>query len=83
MTGTGEEKRMDDLLRYGRQKTVVVTGADRGLGYELVRQYLERGDRVFAGKYRTNWHLLEGLKERWISCRWMCAARRACAGRRS
>lgn len=65
MTGTGEEKRMDDLLRYGRQKTVVVTGADRGLGYELVRQYLERGDRVFAGKYRTNWHLLEGLKERW------------------
>ena len=56
---------MDDILKYGRQKTIVVTGADRGLGFELVRQYLERGDRVFAGKYRNNWHLLEGLKETW------------------
>ena len=45
-----------------RQRTIVVTGADRGLGYELARQYAQRGDIVFAGKYRENWHLLEELK---------------------
>ncbi len=28
---------------------VVITGANRGIGLELVRQYLSRGDRVFAG----------------------------------
>lgn len=49
-------------LEYGRQKTIVVTGADRGLGYELVRQYLQRGERVFAGKYRRNWKLLDKLQ---------------------
>ena len=46
-----------------RKRTVVVTGADRGLGYALARQCAERGDMVFAGKYRTNWHLLEELQE--------------------
>lgn len=45
-----------------RKRTVVITGADRGLGYELARQCAQRGDMVFAGKYRTNWHLLEELK---------------------
>lgn len=47
-----------------KQRTVVVTGADRSLGFELVRQYLERGDIVFAGKYKANWHLLEELQPR-------------------
>lgn len=56
---------MADLLTYGRQRTVVVTGADRGLGLALVNAYLERGDRVFAGKYGRNWHLLEKAKERY------------------
>ena len=37
---------MDELLTYGRRRTVVVTGADSGLGFELVKQYAERGDRV-------------------------------------
>lgn len=52
-----------DKLHIGIQRTIVVTGADRGLGYELVKQYLMRGDKVFAGKYRTKWNLLEKLKE--------------------
>ncbi|MCB2378233.1 SDR family oxidoreductase [Hymenobacter sp. BT635] len=29
-------------------KSVLITGANRGLGLELTRQYLERGDHVFA-----------------------------------
>lgn len=48
-----------------RTRTVVVTGADRGLGYELARQYVERGDIVFAGKFRTNWNLLEELQAKY------------------
>lgn len=54
-----------ELLEYGRQKTIVVTGADRGLGYEFVKQYLERGEKVFAGKYKTRWRLLEELKKQY------------------
>lgn len=56
---------MGEILEYGRQKTILVTGADRGLGFALTAEYLKRGDRVFAGKYRTNWHLLEELKEQY------------------
>lgn len=28
---------------------ILITGANRGLGFEFARQYLQRGDRVFAG----------------------------------
>lgn len=52
-----------EFLEYGRKKTVVITGADRGLGLALVKQYLADGHKVFAGKYRINWHKLEELKE--------------------
>ena len=51
-------------LAMKRVRTIVVTGADRGLGYELARQYAERGEIVFAGAYRANWHLLEALQAR-------------------
>ncbi len=30
-------------------KRVLITGANRGIGLEFARQFLERGDRVFAG----------------------------------
>ena len=56
---------MEDRLEYGRKKTIVVTGADRGLGLALVEEYLKGGNRVFAGKYRRNWHQLEELKEKY------------------
>jgi NAD(P)-dependent dehydrogenase (short-subunit alcohol dehydrogenase family) len=50
-------------MDIGRKRIVVVTGADRGLGYELAKQYLERGEIVFAGKYRTRWPLLDQLQK--------------------
>lgn len=40
------EKKGTDATSSNRR--VVVTGANRGLGLEFARQYLKRGDRVFA-----------------------------------
>ena len=40
----------------------VVTGADRGLGLEITRKFLERGWKVFSGKYLANWQELQTLK---------------------
>jgi NAD(P)-dependent dehydrogenase (short-subunit alcohol dehydrogenase family) len=34
-------------------KTVVITGADSGLGFSLVKRFLQGGYRVFAGMYRN------------------------------
>ena len=42
---------------------VVVTGADRGLGLSLCREYLKRGWTVFAGKYLDDYNLLEKVAE--------------------
>ena len=38
-----------------------VTGADRGLGYELVKVLLEDGYIVFAVQYNKEWRLLDEL----------------------
>src|SRR5262245_28319573 len=40
------EKKGTDAMSSNRR--VAVTGANRGLGLEFTRQYLKRGDRVFA-----------------------------------
>ena len=42
--------------------SVIVTGADRGLGLSLCKEYLNRGYTVFAGKYMQDYNLLEGLQ---------------------
>jgi len=35
-------------------KSVFITGADKGLGFSLVQQFLREGVRVFAGQYQAN-----------------------------
>jgi len=41
--------------------SVVITGADRGFGYSLCNEFLSRGWKVFAGKYLSDYQLLEEL----------------------
>ena len=43
--------------------SVIVTGADRGLGLSLCKEYLARGWTVFAGKYLDDYQLLEAVRE--------------------
>lgn len=47
------------------RKTVLVTGADRGLGLAFCREFLSRGFLVFAGRYLQEWSELEELKKEW------------------
>lgn len=42
-------------------KVACVTGADRGLGYELAIALARRGYVVFAGRYMTEWTALDHL----------------------
>lgn len=44
-------------------KSVIITGADRGLGLSLSKEYLARGYTVFAGKYLSSYTLLEDLQK--------------------
>jgi NAD(P)-dependent dehydrogenase (short-subunit alcohol dehydrogenase family) len=43
--------------------SIIITGADRGLGLSLCKEYLNRGWSVFAGKYLDDYTLLEKLRE--------------------
>lgn len=43
-------------------ETVFITGADRGVGFELTRCFLQNGDRVFAGQFMARWKELDELK---------------------
>ncbi len=40
-----------------------VTGADRGLGLGMVKQFLHKGYHVLAGQYMSSWKELEALHE--------------------
>ena len=46
----------------------VVSGADRNIGLEIVKQFLQRGWKVFAGRYLMELPLLEAGKGRRICC---------------
>jgi len=43
---------------------VIITGADRGLGFSLCREFLTRGWTVYAGKFLPEYKLLEQEQER-------------------
>jgi len=43
-------------------KTILITGANRGLGFSLVQQFLRAGVQVFAGQYQSNSDLTELAK---------------------
>ena len=43
---------------------VIVTGADRGLGFALCKEFLARGWTVFGGKFLADYNLLEQEQER-------------------
>ena len=45
--------------------TVVITGADRGIGYCLTEEYLKAGHKVYAGQYMSDWPWLAELRDRW------------------
>lgn len=45
-------------------KRILITGANRGIGFELTHQYLMRGERVFA-TYRQETRTLPELMERY------------------
>jgi len=44
-------------------KTVLITGADRGIGFALCECFLKNGWTVMAGQYMPDWKELEKLKE--------------------
>ncbi len=46
-------------------KTVLITGADRGLGFAFTKLFLNRGFQVFAGQYMPKWPDLKALQEKW------------------
>ena len=43
----------------------VVSGADRNIGLEIVKRFLQRGWKVFAGRYLMELPLLEELQEKY------------------
>jgi NAD(P)-dependent dehydrogenase (short-subunit alcohol dehydrogenase family) len=43
---------------------VIITGADRGLGFALCKEYLSRGWTVFGGKFIDDYNLLEQEREK-------------------
>ena len=45
------------------EKTVYITGADRGLGFALAQKFLDEGYTVFAGRYFEEWKWLDDLKK--------------------
>jgi len=44
--------------------SVIITGADRGLGFSLCKEFLNRGWLVFAGKYLDDYSFLENEAEK-------------------
>lgn len=48
-----------------KRKQIFITGADRGIGLELTRHFLQQGEYVYAGKFNNNLTYLDDLKEKY------------------
>lgn len=48
-----------------KRGVVLITGADRGIGFSLCREFLAGGWKVLAGQYMPRWKELEELKKSW------------------
>ncbi|GAB6929034.1 SDR family oxidoreductase [Paenibacillus sp. JCM 10914] len=46
-------------------KKVLITGADRGLGFSFTKLLLEQQYTVFAGQFIEDWHFLSELKQQY------------------
>lgn len=49
-------------------QNIFITGADRGLGFALTKDFLERGNTVFAGQFMPEWNELEELQSKYKEC---------------
>lgn len=52
-------------------RSVVITGADRGLGLALCERFAQKGWSVYAGRFLDNWGQLDELQERYPNRLWM------------
>lgn len=55
------------------ERTVLVTGADRGLGFALCAGLLKEGWQVFAGQHLPEWHELSNLKNEYPEALYLIA----------
>ena len=46
-------------------KTVLISGADRGVGLGMASEFASHGWRVFAGQFMPEWPQLSGLREKY------------------
>lgn len=47
------------------RKSVLITGADRGLGFALVKEFLAKDYLVYAGRFMLEWKELDEVKEQY------------------
>ena len=44
-------------------RSVLITGADRGVGFALCQQFVENGWKVYAGQFMPDWAELSNLQD--------------------
>lgn len=64
-------------------KTVLISGAERNIGLEMTKKFLEKGWKVYAGQFRKNLPYLDllfnGLRPKGFTIRMYCKDKNASA----